>query len=154
MRRKVGCVFYGRAWVGLQFVGRNDSLLICPFTSSIKGYYWCNSCRNFSVGRKSEWVRTMSSSRISVETNEGRRCQVGASRTVWKLCTLISCRFNKAGAPATCPIMLCTRAHTCVRVLGSRCGGGAGSCQGSWRGRGGAFEGHAHFSSVCGKLVR
>lgn len=117
-------------------MGRNDSLLICPFTSSIKGYYWCNSCRNFSVGRKSEWVRTMSSSRISVETNEGRRCQLGASRTVWKLCTLISCRFNKAGAPATCPIMLCTRAHTCVRVLGSRCGGGAGSCQGSWRGRG------------------
>lgn len=29
--------------------------------------------------------------------------------------------------------------HTCVKVLGSRCGGGVGSCQGSWREGGGAL---------------
>lgn len=32
-----------------------------------------------------------------------------------------------------------TQTHTCVKVLGSRCRGGVGSCQGSWREGGGTL---------------
>ena len=62
--------------------------------------------------------------------------------------------FSKPGAPATCPVMLCThaRAHMCE---------GSGQPLRGWGWQlprqlevGGAFEGHAHFSSVWGKLVR
>lgn len=56
--------------------------------------------------------------------------------------------FRQAGAPATCLVMLCTRAHTCVKILGSCCGGGAGSCQGSWR-EGGVPLTATHTSLWC-----